>query len=317
MQSKKLEVIMLRGLPASGKSTYAKQLISMNPGKYKRVNRDSLRLMFAEEFKDSNEKFVLRVRDQIIDQSLEEGFSVIVDDLNLSAKHEARIKSVVRNRAEVKIVDDFLQVPLDELLARNTGRDAQVPEKVIRDLYAQFVSKDVTKEDQDYKEEKSRIWNFKKDERKYLPYNPDLPDCVIFDMDGTLAIMNGRNPYGCEGIETDLPNEPVIRMLRMLQDLDEGSLHTPDVFIVSGRSEDCRQETLNWLFTYDIKIPHFNLIMRRSGDNRKDSIIKEEIFDKFFRDKYNVLAVFDDRNQVVEKWRELGLLCLQVAPGNF
>jgi len=275
VQSKKLEVIMLRGLPASGKSTYAKQLISMNPGKYKRVNRDSLRLMFAEEFKDSNEKFVLRVRDQIIDQSLEEGFSVIVDDLNLSAKHEARIKSVVRNRAEVKIVDDFLQVPLDELLARNTGRDAQVPEKVIRDLYAQFVSKDVTKE------EKSRIWNFKKDERKYLPYNPDLPDCVIFDMDGTLAIMNGRNPYGCEGIETDLPNEPVIRMLRMLQDLDEGSLHTPDVFIVSGRSEDCRQETLNWLFTYDIKIPHFNLIMRRS---RKRSLTNSfEINTMFLR----------------------------------
>jgi hypothetical protein len=57
--------------------------------------------------------------------------------------------------------------------------------------------------------------------------------------------------------------------------------------------------------------------MRAEGDTRKDSIIKEEIYRAEIENKYNVLFVLDDRNQVVELWRRLGLTCLQVAEGNF
>lgn len=58
------------------------------------------------------------------------------------------------------------------------------------------------------------------------------------------------------------------------------------------------------------------LLMRPKKDNRKDSVIKKELFDKI-KDKYNIQYVFDDRDQVVEMWRELGLTCLKVADGNF
>jgi hypothetical protein len=58
--------------------------------------------------------------------------------------------------------------------------------------------------------------------------------------------------------------------------------------------------------------------MRAEKDNRKDSIIKRELFDKHIRDKYHVDFVLDDRDQVVRMWRrELGLTCLQVNYGNF
>jgi hypothetical protein len=57
--------------------------------------------------------------------------------------------------------------------------------------------------------------------------------------------------------------------------------------------------------------------MRRSGDNRCDSIVKEEIYREHIEGKYNVLAVFDDRDRVVDMWRRLGLLCLQVYYGDF
>ena len=57
--------------------------------------------------------------------------------------------------------------------------------------------------------------------------------------------------------------------------------------------------------------------MREEGDRRKDNIVKYEIFNKFIRDKYCVNYVLDDRNQVVEMWRKLGLRTLQVADGNF
>ena len=57
--------------------------------------------------------------------------------------------------------------------------------------------------------------------------------------------------------------------------------------------------------------------MRSTEDNRKDAVVKREIYDNWIKDKYNVLAVFDDRNQCVDMWRGLGLTCLQVDYGNF
>lgn len=57
--------------------------------------------------------------------------------------------------------------------------------------------------------------------------------------------------------------------------------------------------------------------MRPEGDIRKDSIVKREIFENYIRDYYNIQFVLDDRNQVVEMWRSLGLKCLQVQEGDF
>jgi hypothetical protein len=57
--------------------------------------------------------------------------------------------------------------------------------------------------------------------------------------------------------------------------------------------------------------------MRVTGDKKKDSALKEEIYNKYIKGKYNVLFVLDDRQKVVDKWRELGLTCLQVNSGNF
>ena len=59
------------------------------------------------------------------------------------------------------------------------------------------------------------------------------------------------------------------------------------------------------------------LFMRPTGDTRKDSILKKEIYDNHIKGKYNVKYVLDDRDSVVEMWREQGLTCLQVAPGDF
>ena len=57
--------------------------------------------------------------------------------------------------------------------------------------------------------------------------------------------------------------------------------------------------------------------MRPAGDRRRDSIVKAELFDRKVRDEYRVLVVLDDRKQVVDMWRSLGLTCLQVAEGDF
>jgi hypothetical protein len=57
--------------------------------------------------------------------------------------------------------------------------------------------------------------------------------------------------------------------------------------------------------------------MRKYGDYRKDYVVKREIYEQLIAPDYDILCVLDDRNSVVDMWREIGLTCLQVAPGDF
>lgn len=140
---------------------------------------------------------------------------------------------------------------------------------------------------------------------------PQKPTCWIVDVDGTLALLNGRDPYETVALNDDVPNQPVIQVVRAL------ACH-PDVdaiVVVSGRQERSRKVTLDWL--EDHGIPFNELHMRPTGDNRPDQMIKEEILDVQLLPRYEVVGVLDDRQKVVDMWRRNGLTCFQVAPGDF
>ena len=64
-------------------------------------------------------------------------------------------------------------------------------------------------------------------------------------------------------------------------------------------------------------VTYEQLHMRKKGDMRKDAVIKKEMFEKHVKNNFNVCFIFDDRQLVVEMWREMGITCLQVAPGDF
>ena len=92
------KIILTKGLPASGKSTWAKKMIDDNPGVYKRVNKDDLRAMIDNGFwSKQNEKFVLRMRDMLVLNSITSGFDVIVDDTNLNDSHYKTMLSIADN----------------------------------------------------------------------------------------------------------------------------------------------------------------------------------------------------------------------------
>jgi len=120
-------------------------------------------------------------------------------------------------------------------------------------------------------------------------------------------LLGRRNPYDAGRCEEDTLNEPIRSIL----------LAAPEdkILLVSGRQDQYKSQTERWLATHNIR--YDALIMRKTGDMRKDSIIKQEIFENEIRDHYNIRFVLDDRNSVVEMWRSVGLTCLQVAPGNF
>jgi hypothetical protein len=84
---------------------------------------------------------------------------------------------------------------------------------------------------------------------------------------------------------------------------------------VSGRMEQCRQETVAWLNRHGLDAVHLH--MRPDGDYRPDDELKREIYEQEIRAGYLVTGVIDDRDKVVRMWRSLGLCVLQVAEGDF
>ena len=128
-------VLILRGLPASGKSTFARQLVDENKGLWKRLNKDKLRTMLDNlEYSIANEKFVERVRDIMLVEALKEDKNVVIDDANLSNRPVERIKQVVERYKKdtgqgVKIEFKTMETSLEECLIRNEVREKKWEEK--------------------------------------------------------------------------------------------------------------------------------------------------------------------------------------------
>lgn len=137
-----------------------------------------------------------------------------------------------------------------------------------------------------------------------------LPPAAIFDIDGTLAIRGDREMFDWSAVDVDHPNPPVLEVAR--------SLHLTGWSIVylTGRSDESRRLTEAWLHLH-VGVPG-PLLMRSARDFRRDTVVKRELYDRHVVGVYDVRMVFEDRDQVVEMWRnEVGLPCFQVAPGDF
>ena len=280
-------VILTKGLPGSGKTHYAKERLREAPGKYKRINKDDLRAMLDDgKWSKHNEQYIIAARDALILAALQAGYSIIVDDTNLSAKHEAHIRELVKSQAVVEI-EDFTDVPLDVCIERDRKRANYVGEQVIRRMYRDFLAP----------------------KRPIIEHNSLLHNAILSDLDGTLALLNGRNPYDASECEKDIVNKPVADIIARY------SQAGITIILLSGRSEIHRPQTLQWLAKNGIE--YDALFMRDEGDNRKDAIIKRELYEGYIQRDYNVLFVLDDRQQVVDLWRSIGLTCLQVDYGDF
>lgn len=141
---------------------------------------------------------------------------------------------------------------------------------------------------------------------------------VIFDLDGTLALIEHRQHYVngkkkrwrdfFAACVDDQPNVPLIAILGALYPIY-------DIYIVSGRSDEVRPQTEAWLERHGIR--YHRLIMRRENDHTPDNILKISWVQDGTIPKERILCVFDDRDKVVRMWRENGIPCYQVAEGDF
>ncbi|MCF8783236.1 phosphatase domain-containing protein [Rhodococcus ruber] len=280
------KLLMLKGLPGSGKSTYARQLVAAS--QYTRVNKDDLRAMLHNgAHSKARESAVLAIRDAVVVDALNRGQNVVVDDTNFAPKHEARLRQIAREKGAGFSVK-FIDTPVETCIERDLIRPNSVGHKVILQMYDQYLKPQPASPPQ---------------------IDPELPTAVICDIDGTLARMVNRGPYDTSKYLDDAKDDTVHFAFSRLSD---GATR----IICSGRSAEFRADTARWLYKHGIS--YDLLLMRPEGDRRKDCVVKRELYEQHIQGKYNVRVVLDDRNQVVDMWRdELGLKCFQVAPGDF
>lgn len=297
----KQKVLFLKGIPGSGKSTFARELV--DKGGWKRVNKDDLRAMLdGGKWSKKNEQFVKDLRDEIIVTALDDGYNVVVDDTNIQGDHIGHITELVLDKLphltlKLDFETKFFDTPVAECIRRDSLRPNPVGKKVIR-----------------------RMYDLVKDE--YFPvleYNPDLPTCIIVDIDGTLAHMNGRSPYDYTKVKEDSLDEAVADLVAQTRGYKE--YDRTYVVIVSGRDDTCKQDTEEWLkdngVEYDELYMRDHTRLNEDGTKVDDTIIKKEIYEQYIKPRYNVKFVLDDRQRVVDMWRKQGLKVLQVAEGEF
>lgn len=284
------KLIMMKGLPGCGKTTEAMRLVKEEG--YKRVNKDDLRAMIdCSKHSKENEKNIVEARNLLVIHYLDSGYNVVVDDTNFHESNKDALIEIADN-CDAEFEERFIDTPIDECIERDLKRgDKSVGGDVIFRMYYQYLRK-------------SKLGAG--DIAAGIEAGKDI--AYIFDMDGTLALMKNRSPFEWSKVGDDELNVAVGTTL-------VGLAQDAKIIILSGRDEVCRAETEAWLKQYHL--PYETLLMRSEGDNRKDNIVKKELYENNIKDKYTVIGVFDDRDQVVSLWRRLGLTCFQVDYGNF
>ncbi len=290
----KCEVILTVGCSGSGKTTWAIETCKRFSN-YRNVNRDDLRLMLfgvdsplKYKYTKEKEKLVESIQRMIARETLSRGLSIIISDTNLKEKHRVFYKELAKEFNAV-YTEQVFNESFETLKKRNFYRgEKAIPLSHLRNqfyLMQEYMGQEV-----------------------YKP-NTMLPKAVIFDIDGTLADKGGRHPFDWTKVKEDKPRPQVIEMLKLYRD------NGYRIITCSGREDVCEEDTLQWLREQGIEpSDHFQ---RETNDRRPDHEVKKEIFFSEIAPRYHVVLAVDDRDQVVDMYRAIGVECFQVNYGDF
>ena len=297
-----IKIQILRGLMASGKTTYAKDFVKKNQD-WKRVCRDDFRHMLSSySFDDKNERLVTIMVKNAVFACLASGYNLILDETHLNKKtmksNVDHIKECCKDldvEFDIEYID--FDIDLQTAILRDAGRCFSVGEKVIKRAWKKYI---LPNKQHELKE--TLLKNI-------ITYQEsgDIP-AIIVDIDGTLAINDGSRSYYSydENVKKDKCNF-------MLADMLNDFHMSFQIIIVSGRegNDVCRKATEEWLVDNSIDCDY--LYMREVGDNRADTIVKSEIYKNNIKNSFNVACVIDDRKRVIKMWGDLGLFVMDVS----
>lgn len=285
------KVIFTKGLPAGGKSTWARAYCEKNTD-WVRVCRDDLRNMRGKYWLPKHENLITEMEKYCIIAALNNGYNIIIDATHLNQKKlEGKTQFFKEycssRRIDVQFEIKAFDLSVEKCIERDLKRANSVGEKVIRKFYDLYL--------------KPEIPQVRPDEA--------LSKMILVDLDGTVCLHNGRSPYDYEKCDTDLPNSPVIQIVENYLSYAKGG-----VIFMSGREDRCKEKSIQWIKKHiQIMNTEVKIFMRKTGDTRKDFIVKQELFDENIRGKYNIEFILDDRLQVCRMWHSLGLTVLRVG----
>lgn len=209
---------------------------------------------------------------------------------------------------DVMVMTKHFYAELEVLLERNAKREgtARVPDDAVKRFFKELGGKQFA-----FANEKKEIFHkrTKPLDKVWVPMvqNESLPRAVIFDNDGTVALIGDRSPYNAEKCDiVDLPHPHVIENLRLHYKAGY------KIIFVSGREEKDRAPTERFYQKHFPDVAEYQLFMRPTGNGEKDVVIKDRIFNEHIKDKYFVAGWYDDRLQVSEWVFDSGLPLFRV-----
>lgn len=281
------KLTIMRGLPASGKSTKAQELLGH--GNTVRINKDLLRTMLHfDKFTGTNEGKTRDAARVLATMFLSDGMNVIIDDTNLNPNTVQSWKDLAKN-LDAKIEYFDMDTLPEECIRRDKMREKEVGKNVIEKMALQY--------------------------RDYLKGQR----VVICDLDGTLCdisqrlhLVKGDGEKNWHEFFKDIHNDTLRQDVKD-KVLDLHLYGDCKVIFVSARPDKYREETIEWLDRY-VGLTEYILIMRESHDKRPDTEVKSDIYDKYLK-TLTIVKVFDDRPSVIRMWRAKGLEVEDVGKG--
>lgn len=277
-----MKLTILRGLPACGKSTKAAELIRAS-GNMVRLNKDLARTMLHfDKFSGRNEDLT-HFSMTTLATALLAKTNVIVDDTNLNPRVFEGWKQVSAEAGAKVEVIDMTDVPADECVRRDAVREKSVGYTVIRNMALRYGL------------------------QSFPPGG-----VVLCDLDGTIADISHRLPFvrKPEGEKKDwgsffaaIPQDTVREDVRAK--IEEHRAAGRTIVFLSARPDTYQPQTVEWLSRHGLD--HYTLIMRPGGDKRDDTAVKQDMLDRYFRDRSAIHVILDDRPKVVRLWQSLGL----------
>lgn len=300
------QIILTRGIPGSGKSTWAKAWVAESPETRIRLNWDDMRNMMGPYWVPSREPINKAMMWCAINTAAycDKPYDIVIDNMNLNPKGWKEVEEWVEtynashhakslNLCYVLYFRDFF-IPVDECIRRDAMRSNPIGEKTIKEIWRKYKHFIQTTSVTNYVE-------------NLLPKDPSKPDCVVIDMDSTMCFnTNGRPWYGkgsTEAMIDDIPNEGVVNLIKA---------QNYPVVVCTGRNQDQLGVTEQWLNKHGI-YPEM-MFFRANNDFRTGVEVKSELMDEILK-IYNVVAVFEDCEPIVTKFREMGLTVLQPNKG--
>ena len=287
------KIIVLQGPPASGKSTWARETAKAGTP-YVIVNRDSIRNARGEYWIPDQEDYISDIEEYGVKSAINRNLIPIIDATNLNPNTIRKWENLAKE-LDCEIEYKQFYIPFKEALERDANREQSVGKKVLRKFYERYFYEQYAKE-------------IGYDSRLIRDAN-EKPDCIVIDLDGTVALHRNRLPFDWDKLGTDFFDP---RMHHLVMTYVKTGVK---LIFLTGRPESVRLATENWI---DSNLQtDYELIMRPTNEYRSGEIVKKELWEKYVEPYYNTICVFEDSNKCVNMWRELGLLTCQVANADY